>query len=207
VSDRHSKLIPINEEANHQIVHGRRLGKTDRPAYQPLDPRAQVNMLTLDLLRVCLPHRVQQPFPETSAPWDLCEPYASPSCGACPGCAAAALHLIRGQLRCTGSTVGTGWAPTGGAGGSRETHSRDAGAKRLFIFPIRRAARARLLPTPLIEHIWTVFLVLRAITVADGLEPVPFVELSRAHIVLEGVEPDGWAQRRLRVLEELCAYT
>jgi hypothetical protein len=27
VSEGHSKLIPINEEANHQIVHGRRLGK------------------------------------------------------------------------------------------------------------------------------------------------------------------------------------
>ena len=34
------------------------LGKTDRPADQPLDPRAQVNVLALDLLRVCLPNRV-----------------------------------------------------------------------------------------------------------------------------------------------------
>ena len=50
--------IMSNEEANHQIVHGRRLGKADRTAHQPLDPRAQVNVLTLDLLRVCLPNRV-----------------------------------------------------------------------------------------------------------------------------------------------------
>ena len=48
----------MNEEADHQVMHAFRLRKADRPAYQPLDPRAQVNMLTLDLLRVCLPHRV-----------------------------------------------------------------------------------------------------------------------------------------------------
>ena len=58
MSDRHSKLIPINEEANHQIVHGRRLGKTDCPAHQPLDPRAQVDVLALDLLGIFLPHCV-----------------------------------------------------------------------------------------------------------------------------------------------------
>jgi hypothetical protein len=31
-------------------VHGRRFGKADCPAYQPLDPRAQVDVLTLNFL-------------------------------------------------------------------------------------------------------------------------------------------------------------
>jgi hypothetical protein len=46
------KLIAIDEEPNHQVVHALRLGKADRPAYQPLDPGAQVDVLALDLLRV-----------------------------------------------------------------------------------------------------------------------------------------------------------
>ena len=58
MSDRYPKLIPIDKEPNHQVVHVFGLGKTDRPAYQPLDPRAQINVLALDLLRVCLPDRV-----------------------------------------------------------------------------------------------------------------------------------------------------
>jgi hypothetical protein len=58
VSDGHSKLISIDKETNHQVVHAFRLGKADRPAYQPLDPRAQVDVLALDLLGVCLPNRV-----------------------------------------------------------------------------------------------------------------------------------------------------
>ena len=58
VSDCHPKLIPIDKETDHQVVHVFGLGKTDRPADQPLDPRAQVNVLALDLLRMCLPHRV-----------------------------------------------------------------------------------------------------------------------------------------------------
>src|SRR5262249_4964833 len=39
VSDGHSKLIPVDKETNHQIVHAFHLGKADRPAYQPLNPR------------------------------------------------------------------------------------------------------------------------------------------------------------------------
>ena len=58
MSDGSPKLIAIDEETNHQVVHALCLGKADRPAYQPLDPRAQVNVLALDLLRVFLPHRV-----------------------------------------------------------------------------------------------------------------------------------------------------
>ena len=36
-------------------MHAFRLRKTDRPAYQPLAPRAEVYMLALDLLGVDLP--------------------------------------------------------------------------------------------------------------------------------------------------------
>ena len=39
-------------------MHAFRLGKADRPTYQPLDPRAHVDVLALDLLGVCLPHCV-----------------------------------------------------------------------------------------------------------------------------------------------------
>ena len=52
------KLIAIDEKTNHHVVHMLCLGKADGPAYQPLDPCAQVDMLALDFLRVCFPHRV-----------------------------------------------------------------------------------------------------------------------------------------------------
>jgi hypothetical protein len=58
IADSHPKLIPIDEQPNHQIMHAFRLRKTDRPAYSPLDPRADVDVLALDLLRVGLAHRV-----------------------------------------------------------------------------------------------------------------------------------------------------
>jgi len=58
MSDGSPKLIAIDEEPNHHVVHALGLGKADRPADQPLDPRAQGDVLALDLLRVCLPHRV-----------------------------------------------------------------------------------------------------------------------------------------------------
>src|SRR5207249_6058353 len=57
--DESPKLIAIDEKTNHQVVHMLCLGKADGPAYQPLDPCAQVDMLALDLLRVCLPHRMR----------------------------------------------------------------------------------------------------------------------------------------------------
>jgi hypothetical protein len=66
MSDCHPKLIPIDKETNYQVVHAFGLGKTDRPADQPLDPRAQVHVLALDLLGVCLPHvmlrGIEMPF-------------------------------------------------------------------------------------------------------------------------------------------------
>src|SRR6266704_6940343 len=39
-------------------MHAFRLRKADRSAYQPLDPRPQIDVLAFDLLGVCLPHRV-----------------------------------------------------------------------------------------------------------------------------------------------------
>src|SRR5918999_940762 len=53
-----SKLIPIDKESNHQIMHALRFGKTDRATHQPLDPCPQVNMLALDLLGVFFANRV-----------------------------------------------------------------------------------------------------------------------------------------------------
>ena len=46
------KLIAIDEEADHQIVHGCRLGKANRATYEPLDPSPQINVFALDGLRV-----------------------------------------------------------------------------------------------------------------------------------------------------------
>ena len=54
MSDRHSKLIPVNEEANHQIVHGRRFGKADRAPHEPLDSGPQLDVFTLNSRRVLL---------------------------------------------------------------------------------------------------------------------------------------------------------
>jgi hypothetical protein len=58
MSEGSPKLIAIDEQPDDEIVHTFRLGETDRPTYQPLDPRTQVDVLTLDLLRVFLSNRV-----------------------------------------------------------------------------------------------------------------------------------------------------
>ena len=58
MSDGSPKLIAIDEEPNHHVVHALCLGKADRPAYQPLDPGAQGDGLALNLLRVFLANRV-----------------------------------------------------------------------------------------------------------------------------------------------------
>jgi len=52
------KLIAIDAQPNHQGVPRLCLRKADRPAYQPLDPGPHIDVLALDLLGVCLPHRV-----------------------------------------------------------------------------------------------------------------------------------------------------
>jgi hypothetical protein len=56
VLKRYPKLIAIDEEANHQIVHGRRFGKANGAPDEPFDPGAQVDVLALDPLRVLLAH-------------------------------------------------------------------------------------------------------------------------------------------------------
>ena len=38
-----SKFVTIDEEANHQIVHGRRFGKANGAPYEPLDPGPQID--------------------------------------------------------------------------------------------------------------------------------------------------------------------
>ena len=52
--DGYSKLIAIDEEADHQIVHRRRFGKANRATHEPLDPGPQIDVFTLDSLRVLL---------------------------------------------------------------------------------------------------------------------------------------------------------
>ena len=54
MSDESPKLIAIDEETDHQIVHRRRFGKTNRATYKPFDPRPQIDVLALDFLRVLL---------------------------------------------------------------------------------------------------------------------------------------------------------
>jgi len=56
LSEGSSKLIPIHEEPNHQIVHLFRLGKAQRPTHSPLDTGPEIDVLTLDFLCVLLPH-------------------------------------------------------------------------------------------------------------------------------------------------------
>lgn len=64
--DEEPKLIAINEETNDEIVHRRRFRKTNRATHKPLDPRPQVDVLTLDFLRILLAHvmllRVDMPL-------------------------------------------------------------------------------------------------------------------------------------------------
>ncbi len=52
MSEESPKLIAIDEETNHQIVHGCRLGKANRATYEPLDPSPEIDVFALDGLRV-----------------------------------------------------------------------------------------------------------------------------------------------------------
>ena len=54
LSDGSSKFIPIDKEANHQIVHAFRLGEAQRATNQPLDPGPEIDVFALDFLRVLL---------------------------------------------------------------------------------------------------------------------------------------------------------
>jgi len=48
LSDGSSKLVAIDEQPNHQIVHLFRLGKANGATYEPLNPRPQIDMFALD---------------------------------------------------------------------------------------------------------------------------------------------------------------
>jgi hypothetical protein len=54
LSDGSPKLVAIDEKANHEIVHRCRFGKADGATYKSLDPGAQIDMFTLDFLRIVL---------------------------------------------------------------------------------------------------------------------------------------------------------
>ena len=54
LSDGSPKLIPIDEQPNHQIVHLFRLRKAKGTTHEPLDPGPEIDVLALDFLRVLL---------------------------------------------------------------------------------------------------------------------------------------------------------
>jgi len=54
VLDCYPKLVAIDEEANHQIVHGRRFRKAHGTTHETLDPGPQIEVCTLDFLRMLL---------------------------------------------------------------------------------------------------------------------------------------------------------
>jgi hypothetical protein len=45
--DCHPKLVAIDEEPDHEIVHSRRLGKADRATDKPFNTRAQIDVFLL----------------------------------------------------------------------------------------------------------------------------------------------------------------
>jgi hypothetical protein len=50
------EFVAIDEQPNDEIVHALRLGKAQRATHSPFDPGPQVDVLTLDCLRVLFPH-------------------------------------------------------------------------------------------------------------------------------------------------------
>ena len=58
LSDGSPKLIPIDEQPNHQIVHLFRLGKAKGATHEPLHPGPEIDVLALDFLRILLAHVV-----------------------------------------------------------------------------------------------------------------------------------------------------
>ena len=59
MSEGSPKFIAIDEEPNHEIVHGSRFGTANRAAYEPLDPSPQLTVLALDGLQVLFTDDVQ----------------------------------------------------------------------------------------------------------------------------------------------------
>jgi hypothetical protein len=58
LSDGSPKLIPIDEQPNHQIVHLFRLRKANGVTHEPLNPSPEIDVLVLDFLRMLLAHMV-----------------------------------------------------------------------------------------------------------------------------------------------------
>ena len=56
MSEESPNLIAIEEETDHQIMHGGRCGKANRATYEPLDPSPQIDVFALDGLRVPFAH-------------------------------------------------------------------------------------------------------------------------------------------------------
>ena len=49
-----TELVTIDEQADHEIVHGRRFGKANGATHEPLDPCPQIDMFALDFLCIFL---------------------------------------------------------------------------------------------------------------------------------------------------------
>ena len=56
--DGYPKLVAIDEEPDHEIVHRRRLGKADRATDEPFNPRPQIDVFAFDFLGIGLAHLV-----------------------------------------------------------------------------------------------------------------------------------------------------
>ena len=54
LSDGSPKLIPIDEQPNHQIVHLFRLRKAKGATHEPLNPGPEIDVFALDFLRIFL---------------------------------------------------------------------------------------------------------------------------------------------------------
>jgi hypothetical protein len=54
VLDCSPKLVAIDEQADHQVVPGRRFGKANATTHETLDPCPQIDVFALDFLRVFL---------------------------------------------------------------------------------------------------------------------------------------------------------
>src|SRR5262249_11681882 len=57
-SKRSPEFVSIDEESPHEIVHVFCLGKTHRSTHSSLDPRAEIDVFTLDFLCMSLPYFV-----------------------------------------------------------------------------------------------------------------------------------------------------
>ena len=54
VLDCYPKLVAIDEQPDHQVVHGRRFGKANRATHETFDPCPQIDVFAFDFLHVFL---------------------------------------------------------------------------------------------------------------------------------------------------------